>query len=265
MSKFDKLEEILDKRRDRVAESQVKVSLSELEAQAKVVVPRASFGKAVHQMEKIAVIAEMKRKSPSAGPIRPKMHVERIAESYEKGGAAALSVLTEPDFFGGDIADLKVAAESSDLPVLLKDFVFDPYQIVEAKVAGASAVLLIADMLPNSLLIELAGVARSYGLDSLVEVFSRDSLQPALQTGSKIIGINTRNLRTLEMDPHRVEELGKDIPSDCAIVAESGIRTAADMERLKKGRVSAVLIGESLLKKTDVYKAIKEIVKAGVR
>jgi indole-3-glycerol phosphate synthase len=159
--------------------------------------------------------------------------------------------------------DLKNARTATALPVLLKDFVFDEYQILEAKMVGASAVLLIADMIPASQLKQLAKFAKSVGLDTLVEVFTDASVEAAIKTDSEILGINTRNLRTLEMNPARVEQLISQIPKDRALVAESGVKTVADIARLKKLSVAAVLVGESLLKQNDPMSGVRALVEAG--
>ncbi len=260
----DKLEEILTSRKVQLQKAKAQVSLDQLEKKAKVQSP-ADFFAAISRPDRIAVIAEMKEKSPSAGIIRRRYDVDEISEAYEQGGAAALSVLTEQVFFGGDIADLSTAHAASSLPILRKDFIFDPYQVVEAKAAGASAVLLIADMVPASLLKELAVCAKENGMAALVEIFNAGALPDALATGSKIIGINTRNLRTLEMTPGRVATLAKEIPSDCVLVAESGIKTADDMQKLKQLRVSAALVGESLLRQEDLVEAVRALAEAGKR
>lgn len=260
----DTLEEILTARRVQLKRAKQETPLSQLERKAKTQSP-ADFLAAIGRPGRINVIAEMKQKSPSAGTIRRGYDVDLIAEAYEEGGAAALSVLTEETFFGGDIADLAGAHAASPLPVLRKDFIFDPYQIVEAKAAGASAVLLIADMVPGAQLKELTMCARENGLSTLVEIFTMGALKDALDTGSMIIGVNTRNLRTLEMTPGRVAMACKEIPADRVIVAESGIKTAEDMEKLKSLRVSAALVGESLLKQDDLAAAVRALVEAGKR
>jgi indole-3-glycerol phosphate synthase len=259
----DKLQEIYEKRRGRVAEAKERVSLQDLETKAKQATgSAAAFIDALNRPGKISVIAEFKRRSPSAGELRPKDNPASVAAAYEEGGASALSILTEPDWFGGALDDIRLARSRSILPILRKDFVFDPYQIVEAKAAGADAVLLIADMIDPVLLSELAAVARQYQLATLVEVFTDEALSAALATGSRLIGVNARNLRTLTMHPDRVERLSARIPSDRLFVAESGIKTPADLERLKKLRVSAVLVGESFLKQPDLSAAVGHLVKA---
>ncbi len=258
----DKLQEILDKRRQSVAAARARVSLNDLESAAKKIGSARPFVEELNRPGKISVIAEFKRRSPSAGALRFASDVSPVATAYQEGGASALSILTEPDWFDGRLEDIKEAQLGSSLPVLRKDFIFDPYQIVEAKVAGADAVLLIADMIDPVLLSELAACARQFGLTTLVEVFTDEALPAALNTGSRLIGVNARNLRTLTMHPDRIERLSTRIPSDRLIVAESGIQTPADMERLKKFRVSAVLVGESFLKHPDLSEAIRNLMAA---
>jgi indole-3-glycerol phosphate synthase len=255
----DVLEEILALRRRRVAEAKKKVSLSSLEKELKRKMDARPFFDALTKGPAIAVIAEMKMKSPSAGLLRDPYEVARIAQEYEKGGAKALSILTEPDKFGGNTGDLEKARKAAALPILEKDFVFDPYQIVEARAKGADAVLLIADMLDASLLKELVDCAKTVQIEPLVEVFTEESVAPALATSARLIGINTRNLRTLAMHTENISLLSRLIPDDRAIVAESGIRTVDDVRRLKTFRVKAILVGESLLRQNNLVRATKQL------
>jgi indole-3-glycerol phosphate synthase len=255
----DKLREIYEQRRGRVAEARERISLAELERKAKNVDAALPFVDALNRPGKIAVIAEFKRRSPSAGELRATSNAALAAAAYEDGGASALSILTEPDWFGGCLDDIADARSRSVLPILRKDFIFDPYQIVEARAAGADAVLLIADMIDPTLLSELAACARQYGLATLVEVFTDEALPAALNTGSRLIGVNARNLRTLTMHPDRIERLSARVPSDRLLVAESGIQTPADLERLKRFRVSAVLVGESFLRQSDLAQAVRNL------
>jgi indole-3-glycerol phosphate synthase len=257
----DKLQQIYDRRKQRVAEAKRHVSLDELETLAKKAEHARPFVEALDQPGRIAVIAEFKRRSPSAGALRPNGDVAEVASLYERGGASAWSILTEQDWFGGRIEDITEVRKISELPVMRKDFIFDPYQIVEARAAGADAVLLIADMVAPSLLGELAACARQYGLATLVEVFTDEALSGALATGSQLIGVNTRDLRTLTMHPDRIERLSQRIPSDRLLVAESGIKTPEDIERMKTLHVSAVLVGESLLKQPDLASAVEKLSK----
>jgi indole-3-glycerol phosphate synthase len=260
---MDTLEKILVGRKRQVQSAKEKVSLQVLEKAAKEMPPAKPFGSALNRSGRISVIAEMKSKSPSAGVIRSHYDVASIAKAYEKGGAAALSVLTEPDMFGGDSADITTARQASKLPILWKDFVFDPYQIVEARAAGADAVLLIVEMLAAAQLRELVACARANGLETLVEIFLESSLQAAVDSGSALLGINTRNLRTLEMVPDNVSRLAPKIPNDRTVVAESGLKSPADIEKLKSLPVAAVLVGESILKQTDLEAAVRKLVQAG--
>jgi indole-3-glycerol phosphate synthase len=261
----DVLEDILTSRRVDVARAREKTPLAALEHEARAAKPAPDFFQAVTAEGRISLIAEMKAKSPSAGTLAADYDVEAIARAYEHGGAAALSVLTEPARFGGDIEHVRRAARVSSLPILRKDFVFDPYQIVEARAAGAAAVLLIADMVDAWTLRDLAACAREFGVEPLVEVFTSDVLPAAINSGARLIGINTRNLRTLEMYSDNVFHLSRLIPRDRAIVAESGIKTAADVESLKPMRVAAMLVGESLLKSANKEEAVRLLVQAGKR
>ena len=259
----DTLEESLVHRKRRVLEAKKATTLGALEAAIKTAPPVRDFVGAVSRPGWISLIAEIKRKSPSAGLIRNPFDPERIAAEYERGGAAALSVLTEPDRFGGELADIPRARKGSSLPILRKDFVFDPYQIAEARAHGADAVLLIADMLEHGQLQELAAAAKRYGVAMLVEIFTAEVLDSALDTGAQLIGINTRNLRTLEMRPDNLVTLAPHVPNDRYVVAESGIRTAQDVIRLRALPIFAMLVGESLLKQPNLETAARALVDAG--
>ncbi len=260
----DKLEEILTSRRGYVARAKEKTSLAALESQAKRTAEPVSFLKAVHQPGRITLIAEFKRKSPSAGIIFVDADVAAVAQQYEDGGAAAMSILTEPDWFDGDIDDIRTAKTVTTLPVLRKDFVFDPYQIVEARAAGASAVLLIADMVSASELNSLVACAREWKLEPLVEAFTPEAMEATVASGAKVIGINTRNLRTLQMFPDHVKELSKMVPADRVLVAESGIKSAADVAKLMVTRASSMLVGESILKQPNLEEAVRALATAGM-
>jgi indole-3-glycerol phosphate synthase len=170
--------------------------------------------------------------------------------------------LTEPDRFKGQLADIGAARSGTKLPIMQKDFVFDPYQIAEARAAGADAILLIADMLEKKELLELAASACEYGVDALVEVFTEGVVDAALETKATLIGVNTRNLRTLEMFPDNVERLGRLVPKDRVLVGESGIKNAADIAKLKKAGARAILVGESLLRQNDLTQATKTLAEA---
>ncbi len=261
----DVLEKILDTRREALARQKRAVSLREVEAAIQSRPPALSFADAIRVPGQISIIAEMKRKSPSAGEIRPTFNPTSIATAYRRGGARAISVLTESNHFGGSLADLAQAKKAEpEMPMLRKDFLFDPYQMAEARATGADAALLIADMLEPAQIKDLVQAARAYGIEPLVELFTPSLLETVLDSGANVIGINTRNLRTLEMAPNRIQDLGSQVPKDRILVAESGIRTADDVKRLRAmGFVSAVLVGESLLKQENLEKAVRLLSAAG--
>jgi indole-3-glycerol phosphate synthase len=205
----------------------------------------------------LSVIAEHKRRSPSAGLIRGDLELEDVVSAYERGGAAALSVLTEGPSFGGSLDDLRAARAVSALPILRKDFVVDPYQLYEALAAGADAVLLIVAALTPDELTQLHELAGSLGLAALVEVHDGSELERAAACGAKLIGINNRDLTTLEVDIRRTFELLPGVPAGTTIVAESGLRTAGDLVELAEAGVDAVLIGEALMRSTDIENALR--------
>ena len=258
----DVLEQILDGRRRSVQRAKSAKSLDEVEREAEKAPLCRPFKAGLQGSGAVRVIAEMKRRSPSAGVIRDPYEPAEVAKAYERGGAAALSVLTEPDWFAGSLEDLSRARAAVALPVLRKDFIFDRYQVAEARAAGADAVLLIADALTADGLRDLAEYALSFGMEPLVEVFTAAVVPAALESGAELIGINTRNLRTLEMNPDNVAALSSIIPEDRLIVAESGIKSAEDVRRLARHRVSAVLVGESILKQRDLEAGVRELANA---
>jgi indole-3-glycerol phosphate synthase len=258
----DVLEKILDAKKERLAHVKKQHPLAALQGLASQESPVLDFWGAVTKKGSIHLIAEMKRQSPSAGPIRPDFDPGSIGAAYAQGGASALSVLTEEVFFKGSLNDLKAAKKAAQLPVLRKDFIFDAYQLTEARAYGADAILLIADMLDAAQLKELVQAAKELKLEPLVEVFEEKNVPATLSSGARLIGINTRNLRTLEILPDNVTRLSQLIPSDRAIVAESGIKTASDIQKLGD-RISAVLVGESLLKQRDLRKAVESLLGNG--
>ena len=196
-------------------------------------------------------ICECKKASPSKGLIAPDFPYLEIAKAYERGGAAAISVLTEPEYFLGSDEYLKEIAAQVDLPVLRKDFTVSPYQIYEAKTLGASAVLLICAILSPEQLTEFRLAAESVGLDALVETHDGREIETALQSGAKIIGINNRNLKDFTVDINTCLQLRAEIPDDCICIAESGIQTEDDIRSLKAKRFNGVLIGEALMRSGD--------------
>lgn len=197
---------------------------------------------------KLALIAEVKKASPSAGVIAAHFDPVTIAQNYARAGAEAISVLTDEQFFQGHLDHLRAVREVVRLPLLRKDFVLDELQILEAAAAGADAILLIVAALAQEELVRLLASAATYQLDALVEVHSLAELERALETDAEIIGINNRNLATFEVDLAVTETLAEEVPKELVLVSESGIRSAADLARIKASGVNAVLIGEALMR-----------------
>ncbi len=211
----------------------------------------------------LSVIAEFKRRSPSAGEIRAGAEVAETVRAYEAGGAAALSILTEEDHFGGSLEDLRVARGASTLPILRKDFVVEPYQLYEAAASGADAVLLIVAALEAEELEHLHSEAREIDLDVLVEVHDAEELETALETGADVIGINNRNLDDLSVDVGTTFELMPDVPAGKTVVSESGIDSPEQLAELIHVGVDSVLIGEALMRSDDPETAIGALISAG--
>ena len=207
----------------------------------------------------LSLIAEHKRRSPSAGSIREDLALEQVVTAYERGGANALSILTEGPNFGGSLDDLRAARVATGLPILRKDFIVDRYQLLEAVAAGADAVLLIVAALERRQLATLHTEATARGLVPLVEVHDANELQAALETGAHVIGINNRDLTTLAVDLQRTFELIPLIPLGTTIVAESGFKTAEELRELAQAGVDAVLIGEALMRSPDVEAACRTL------
>jgi indole-3-glycerol phosphate synthase len=212
----------------------------------------------------LSVIAEHKRRSPSAGTIREGVALEQVVGAYERAGAAALSVLTESESFGGSLEDLGRARATSALPILRKDFVVDPYQVSEAVAAGADAILLIVAALSPGELDVLYAEATELGLDVLVEVHDAAELGVARELGAAIIGINNRDLTTLRVDVGRTTELLADVPAGALVVAESGFRTRDELVALAGAGVDAALIGEALMRAADIEAACRQLTGVGV-
>jgi len=246
------LEKILARKAEEVAERRARVSLAELESQAKIADAPRGFAKALIAQVKLkqpAVIAEIKKASPSKGVIRENFVPAEIAASYEKGGATCLSVLTDIDFFQGSDLFLQQARAACKLPVIRKDFMIDPYQIVEARALGADCVLLIVSALDDVKMAELAAVAKSVGLDVLVEVHDGDELERALKTlDTPLVGVNNRNLHTFEVSLENTLDLLPRIPRDRLVITESGIVNRADVELMEISDVYSFLVGETFMR-----------------
>jgi indole-3-glycerol phosphate synthase len=258
------LDPILERTRAEVARRAATVPLHEVEAAARersARDPVRPFAAAVSGPG-VAIIAEHKRCSPSAGLIRDDLELEAVVSAYERGGAAAISVLTEAESFGGSLHDLERARRMVALPILRKDFMIDPYQVPEARAAGADVILLIVAALSAERLRELYAQARDHGLGVLVEIHDASELEAALALDPEVIGINNRDLSTLTVDIARTLELRPRIPAGTLVVAESGFRTRSELDRLAAAGVDGVLIGEGLMRARDIESACREL--AGV-
>jgi indole-3-glycerol phosphate synthase len=207
----------------------------------------------------LTLIAEHKRRSPSAGTIRDGLSITHVMQAYERGGAGALSVLTEPTRFGGSLDDLRTARSATRLPILRKDFVVDTYQVYESMAAGADAILLIVAALTEAELRRLRADAAAMGLEALVEVHNRSELEVACAAGAEVIGINNRNLATLEVDPRRTLELLPMVPPGTVIVSESGLHKREQLDEFAQHGLDAVLVGEALMRSLDIEAACRAL------
>lgn len=240
------LTQILESARVRVAG----LDRKEIEARAEASGPTRPLEAALAG-DDLSIIAEVKRRSPSAGPLSVRLDPRHQAEVYALGGAAAISVLTEPEFFGGSIEDLQAVRSACDLPVLRKDFIIEPIQVLEARAAGADAVLLIVAALSNAQLDELLEVATASGLAALVEVHNEREAKRALNSNATIVGVNNRDLASFTVDLAICERLASLLTGDLIRVAESGIHTPAHARRVREAGYQAALIGEALVRSTD--------------
>jgi indole-3-glycerol phosphate synthase len=253
------LDEILTRTRADLATRTKEKPLAVLEREAAGQPAARSLAAALRRPGAIACIAEFKRRSPSAGWMGERADLAATARAYTAGGAAAMSVLTDGPFFGGALADLAAARAVAGMPILRKDFVVDRYQIVEARAAGADAILLIVAALDDAALVDLLGAARAMGLGVLVETHDEAEVARAVAAGADIIGVNNRDLRSFTMDRELVLRLRARIPADRIVVAESGIRDAADVARLRAAGVDAMLVGETLMRAPDPAAALRAL------
>jgi len=258
----DTLNEIVARKRSHVGGRMAQRPLRMVEALARDTDSPRGFAKvlkATIAAGQYGLIAEIKKASPSKGLIRADFDPPSLAGAYERGGATCLSVLTDEPYFQGKDEFLGQARAATKLPVLRKDFMIDPYQIVESRALGADCVLLIMACLDDALAAELASLAHRWGMDVLVEVHDAPELERALKIDSDLVGVNNRNLKTLAVDLATTEQLAPRIPKDRVLVAESGLGSSADLERMAKVGASAFLIGESFMRKPDVEAAVREI------
>lgn len=233
---------------------------AELQALAADAPPPRGFARALRHPAEVRLLAEVKRRSPSAGAIRPDADAATVGGWYEEGGAAALSVLTDEAFFGGTLDDLRQVRSRVMLPILRKDFVIDPLQLWEARGAGADAVLLIVRILGEARLRELLQLAAELRMDALVETHDREEIRRALAAGARLVGVNNRDLASFRTDIALSLQVAPEIPAEVTLVAESGIRTREDVERMGRVGVDAVLVGESLMRQPDTASAAAALV-----
>lgn len=253
------LDEIVAHKRISVAACKRTRPLSVVKTEACAAPPTRDFAGAL-RADGLSIIAEIKRQSPSKGLIREHVHPVEIAKIYQSNGARALSVLTDEPYFGGSLDDLRQVRKATSLPILRKDFIVDPYQIYEARAAGADAILLIVSILTDEEIRTFIRIARDLVLDALVEVHTLAEEKRALDADARIIGINNRDLKTLMVDLRTTLHLIRSIPEDRIIVSESGIRDRADLIRLQEAGIHAVLIGEALMSAPDIGEKLSTLI-----
>ena len=258
------LDDIITRTRADLKAREAAAPLEEVEAAAADAPPVRNFTAALRDRTPLALIAEVKRASPSAGPIAAGADPVRVARQYEAAGAACVSVLTDGPHFGGSLADLRAVRAAVNLPMLRKDFVVARYQLAEARAAGADAVLLIAECLPGDRLRELHAACLAFDLHALVELYDPANLPRVLELAvaapdRTAVGVNNRDLRTFAVDLDHSLRLAAEVPEDVAFVSESGVKTRADVERLAAGGVTAVLVGETLMRADDVAEKVREL------
>jgi indole-3-glycerol phosphate synthase len=253
-----RLEDLIDATRDRLDRVKRERPVADLEREAATQTIDRPFSEALSRPW-TSLIAEYKRRSPSAGEIRADLDVTDVVRAYELGGAAALSILTEELHFGGSLEDLRRAREATDLPILRKDFTIDPYQLFEAKAYGADAILLVVGALKKRDLASLYDLARELELDAIVEVHDEEELECALEIDCDVIGINNRNLEDFSVSLDTTFDLLTDVPAGKTVVSESGISTRHQIEELERVGVDAVLVGEALMRSQDPETAVREL------
>ncbi len=250
------LDEIIEHKRSEVAAARARIPFAEILAKLGQAAPVRGFLKALQAANRPGLIAEVKKASPSAGIIRPDFSPVEIACTYQASGATCLSVLTDEKYFQGHLDFLRAIRQAVEIPVMRKEFIIDRYQIAEARVAGADCVLLIAECLPDDELQDLYNYAHELGMDVLIELYDRENVDRVLATGTKLMGINNRDLRSFHTSLDHTFHLKKLIPSDVLLVSESGIRSHEDILRLKEAGVGAVLVGETLMKQDNISDAV---------
>jgi indole-3-glycerol phosphate synthase len=266
LSKEIRLSDVLAKicatTRETIAAAKQRTPIAELEAQLADAPPVLDFVSALKNARDIGLIAEVKKASPSAGLIRDDFDPVLIGKTYEQAGAACISCLTDEPYFQGKLEYLAAIRQAVSIPILRKDFILDRYQVVEARVAGADCILLIAECLNDREMRDLYFFASELGMECLVELYEPENLDRVLKLDAPLVGINNRNLRTFETDLNHTIELGKQIPQSTVLVAESGIRSRADVEHLKAGGARAILVGETLMRQDDISAKVREMIGA---
>jgi indole-3-glycerol phosphate synthase len=255
----DVLERIVAAKRQEIIRHKAYMPARDLEARLLNAAPVRDFHVSLSRGPGLGIIAEVKKASPSAGVLRADFDPVAIAQIYERNGARAVSVLTDEPFFQGKLEYLSAIRRAVELPLLRKDFILDSYQILEARVAGADAVLLIAEILPGAELARLVKEIEARGMQALVELYDQENLPRVLDAGAKLIGVNNRDLRTFVTRLEHTIDLAPRLPPDAFLVSESGIRTRTDIERLQAAGVKAVLIGETLMRADDIGTKLREL------
>lgn len=255
------LDKIVATKRMEIERARAAMSESELRAQLADAPPVRSFFTPLAAGGPIKLIAEVKKASPSAGVIRADFNPVAIAKIYEAHGASCVSVLTDESYFQGSLEYLRQIRATIGLPILRKDFVLDTYQVLEARAAGADAVLLIAECLDDCNLRKLFNAICELGMTPLVELYEPENLQRVFDAGATLIGINNRNLHTFEVDLDHTIRMRERVPDECVLVGESGIKTPADVERLQAAGVDAILVGETLMREPDIGAAVDNLLK----
>lgn len=255
------LQEILKHKKEELKQKKNALSLKEIKVRLKDVPSTKHFKTAIKrkQTKPVKMIAEIKKASPSEGIIRTDFNISEIASIYDRKNVDAISVLTDEHFFGGKLDYLNSVKQSTDKPLLQKDFIFDDYQIYESRAGGADAILLIVACLDKSQLIDFQGLAKELSLECLVEVHNLKELDTALYSGAEIIGINNRDLNTLQTSLNTTFELLKDIPDDKVVISESGINTRADVKAIESTKADAILIGTALMRAKNIEAKIDEL------
>ncbi|MFH0826456.1 MAG: indole-3-glycerol phosphate synthase TrpC [Candidatus Omnitrophota bacterium] len=259
MKKTDTLKEIVAKKKKRIALARQQFPEEDLKARLMNLAPTRSLMEAIHKPRTISLIAEIKKQSPSRGTIRQDFNHMEIAKAYQETGVQAVSVLTEEDYFAGSLSTMSEVRNLVEAPILRKDFVLEPYQIYESRLFGADAILLIADLLTKDKISEFLQMASDLKMQCLVEVHTEKELKKVLNLDVPLIGINNRDLHTLEVDFKTTERLFPLIPKDKIVVVESGVKSYSDVLFLKILGVAAVLIGEAFMEAPDIKKKIEEV------